>query len=300
MVRHLNHLRDAFWNSFENGVFMTSKGAAYSMILTVFPAFIVLAWILAQTHTTHTFLAEIEFALGKVLPPGTRGAALAYFEGQKRPLREIYSATSVMILAASGVTISWMNGFRRAYGIGVNSWGFWHERAVALFLVLLGFAPMLFAMVLVAFGNLIENWMVLNREWVPRFYILVLFSFTRWLIAFITSVTVIMLIYHWGLPRIQPWHRVVPGAILATFIWFPLTIGFGWYVTNLANYNQIYGSLGAAIALLVWLYLVSIAILIGAEYNALICPREPMRDGKDERRRVDRRQGPRRDAEQTS
>src|SRR6185312_13235742 len=81
------------------------------------------------------------------------------------------------------------------------------------------------------------------------------------------------LIYHWGMPRVQSWMRVLPGAIMATLLWFPVTLIFGWYVTNYANYNRIYGSLGAGIALLVWLYIISIIILIGAEYNAMTCPR---------------------------
>jgi membrane protein len=96
------------------------------------------------------------------------------------------------------------------------------------------------------------------------------------------------------MPRVQAWHRVLPGAIMATLLWFPVTIGFGWYVTNYANYNRIYGSLGAGIALLVWLYIISIIILVGAEYNAMACPRcvdaseeEPITIG--ERRKAHRR-----------
>jgi membrane protein len=103
-----------------------------------------------------------------------------------------------------------------------------------------------------------------------------------------------MLIYHWGLPRVQPWHRVLPGAVMATVLWFPVTIVFGWYVTNYANYNLIYGSLGAGIALLVWLYIISIIILIGAEFNALACPRQMLEQMPEEREAGDRRQGQRR------
>jgi len=48
---------------------------------------------------------------------------------------------------------------------------------------------------------------------------------------------------------------------------------FAWYVENVATYNLIYGSLGLAIALLVWLYLLSMVILVGAEFNAIVYPR---------------------------
>ena len=104
-------------------------------------------------------------------------------------------------------------------------------------------------------------------------FVLLTWKMGRWLISATTSITVISLIYHWGMPRVQPWHRVLPGAMMATILWFPVTLAFGWYVTNYANYTLIHGSLGAGIALLVWLYIISIIILVGAEYNAMACPR---------------------------
>ena len=95
----------------------------------------------------------------------------------------------------------------------------------------------------------------------------------RWLIALVTTIAVLAMIYHYGLPRTQPWHRVVPGSVLATGLWFASTTIFGWYLRHYADYTVIYGSIGTAIALLIWLYLVSLVILIGAEFNAQRYPR---------------------------
>lgn len=295
MLRNVNLLRRAFWHAFRHGAFMNSKGAAYSSILTVFPFLIVVSWILAETNTMDRFFREISYALGLVLPPGTRTTALGVFQGTQRPMKEIVTACIIMIFAASGIMISWMDGFRRAHGISVNPWGFWRERAVALLLVFLGFAPMVIAMLLVAFGNVIETWVLLHTQFVPKVWVLFLWSMSRWLVSGVASVTAIMLIYHWGLPRVQPWHRVLPGAIVATCLWFPASLVFGWYVTRYASYNIIYGPLGAGIALLVLLYLVSITILVGAEFNAVACPRTATAD-EDERRDKDRRRRPRRRA----
>ncbi len=64
------------------------------------------------------------------------------------------------------------------------------------------------------------------------------------------------------------WKRVWPGAFVATVLWSLATLGFGWYVRNIATYNIMYGSIGAAIALLVWLYLMSLIALFGCAYNA--------------------------------
>jgi membrane protein len=100
-----------------------------------------------------------------------------------------------------------------------------------------------------------------------------MWMFIRWMIAITTSVAVIALIYHNAVPRTQPWHSVLPGAILATVSWFFVTMLFGFYLQHYANYSVLYDSLGAAMALLVWMYLISLVILIGAEFNAILYPR---------------------------
>jgi membrane protein len=70
-----------------------------------------------------------------------------------------------------------------------------------------------------------------------------------------------------GTPIRQPWRQVIPGAVAATVMWFLTTLAFGWYVTRFANYSQVYGSLGAGIALLFWLYIISLSVFFGAEFN---------------------------------
>ncbi len=70
-----------------------------------------------------------------------------------------------------------------------------------------------------------------------------------------------------SLPAVS-WRQSLPGAVLATALWFVTTLVFGFYVTRFANYSRVYGSLGAGIALLIWLYLIALCVLIGSEFNA--------------------------------
>jgi membrane protein len=100
----------------------------------------------------------------------------------------------------------------------------------------------------------------------PTFYALALA--VRWIVSLAGVVGLTALIYHLGTPLRQQWHSTLPGAIAATVMWFITTLGFGWYVTRFANYSQVYGSLGAGVALLFWLYIVSLSVLVGAEFNA--------------------------------
>lgn len=273
MLRFLYHLRLAFWKAFEHDAFAVAKAAAFSAILTLFPAVLVLASILSTSHTTESFFREIYRSLGRILPEGTSSAVLQYFAGNKPVKVKLLVTTSIFTLwTATGVMISWMEGFRKAYQMP-KVWGLVKERLIALLLVLLAGLPMAFASFLIAFGNLIERWLTYHAGHGFDPYILGLWTAVRWMIAGLTSIAVIALVYHHGVPRTQPWHRVLPGSALATVLWFLSTVLFGFYLRRYANYDVIYGSVGAAIVLLIWLYLVSMVVLIGAEFNSLRYPR---------------------------
>ena len=76
-------------------------------------------------------------------------------------------------------------------------------------------------------------------------------------------------LYRYGPSRTKPrWVWLTPGSILAALLWMVLTLGFGIYVANFGNYNATYGSLGAVVVLLTWLYLSSYILLFGAELNS--------------------------------
>jgi membrane protein len=272
LLRFLRLLRLAFWRAFQHDAFAIAKASAYSSILTFFPLLLVLGSVLATSRKTEAYQREISYALGRILPAGS-GAALGYLRGTgERPVGLLITASLITLWTASGVMISWMEGFRRCYELP-KIWGLVKERFIAFALVILAGIPLTFATVLVAFGNRIETRILFNlgHEFGP--FILVMWTVIRWFIAGLTSIAVISLIYHNAVPRTQPWHSVLPGASLATAMWFAATMLFGWYLQNYADYSVIYGSLGAGIALLVWMYMISLIILVGAEFNAMLFPR---------------------------
>lgn len=265
-------LRRAAWNAFLHNAFTTAKAAAYSGILSLFPAVLVGTTLLALSPETET-LNDIRSAFYDVLPPDTMGLVQNYFQmSHARSVRLIWSATAVAIFAATGFMLSIMEGFRRAYRLPRGTWNFWRERIVAFSLIPITLVPLFFATLLIVFGHQIERWMIENADHAFRLYVLFLWRMVRWMIAMFTSVAVLSVIYHFGTPKTQDWRRVVPGALLATATWFLITLTYGLYVTRFADYSVVYGSLGAAIATLVWLYMVSMSILIGAEFNAQIFP----------------------------
>jgi membrane protein len=268
--------RLSVWRAFEHDAFAIAKASAYSSILTFFPALLVVGSVLATVRRGDVYLREISYALGRIIPAGS-ATALSYLRiTAHRPVGLLISTSLLTIWTASGVVISWMDGFRRAYQLP-KTWGLVQERLISISLVLMAGIPLTFATILVAFGSRIETRILflIGHEFGPVVFLL--WGLMRWAIAILTSIAVIQLIYHNAVPRTQPWHSVLPGAVLATAMWLGATALFGWYLQRYADYSIIYGSLGAAIALLVWMYLISLVVLIGAEFNAMLFPRALMR-----------------------
>jgi membrane protein len=272
MLRFLRLLRLALWRAFQHDAFSIAKASAYSSILTFFPALLVLGSLLATSRKGAPYLREISYALSRILPAGSNTAMNFLRGASQRPVGLLVTASLLTLWTASGVMISWMEGFRRCYELP-KIWGLVKERLISFALVVLAGLPMTFSTLLIAFGSKIETRILFYtaHEFSP--YILLMWTSIRWIIATLTSIAVIALIYHNAVPRTQPWHSVIPGATLATGMWFSSTLLFGFYLQHYADYSIIYGSLGAAIALLVWMYMVSLVILVGAEFNAMLFPR---------------------------
>ena len=269
----LQDLRRALWKAFGHNAFTIAKAAAYSELLSLFPALLVAATFLSAAPTSDAVRNDVRALLADLLPPDTMDLAQMYFTPHSaRSHRLIVTACVVAVAAAMGVMLSLMEGFRRAYRLPRGQFGFWKERLVALLLIPSTLLPMMGATAFVVFGHQIEQWMIANADHELRSWVLLGWRAARWLIATVTSVVVLQVIFHFSTAVRPPWYRTIPGALLATTTWFGSTMAYGWYVTRFTDYSRVYGSLGAGIATMVWLYFVSVATLVGAEFNAQVYP----------------------------
>jgi membrane protein len=272
----INHLRRAVWHAAVHDAVLVAKAASYSAIVSVFPAMLVLAAMVARMPGADHLRHWIELALSQVLPDGTTHLLGTYFEAnRKTTVAAVITASVVSFFAASGVVVSLMEGFRRAHKVPRFAWKFWRQRMLAFALVPLTLVPLALAAALIIFGRIIAHQLAAHSDHQVTTAVLFLWLVARWSIALLTSVAMLTVLYHLSVPDSPGWKRTLPGAGVATALWFPSTLLFGWYVTRYANYAAVYGSLGAGIALLVWLYIVCVAVLIGAEFNAELFPRIP-------------------------
>ncbi|MET7834459.1 YihY/virulence factor BrkB family protein [Micromonospora sediminicola] len=108
-------------------------------------------------------------------------------------------------------------------------------------------------------------------------------SVTKWPLLALVAMTLLSLLF-WIAPNVrQPRFRwLTPGGALALLVWVASSFGFGLYVANFGSYDVTYGSLGAVIAFLVWLYLSNCALMLGVQVNAELQRGRAMQAGVDE------------------
>ncbi len=273
LIRFWSLLRRAAIACYDDGCLEVAKAAAYSCLLAFFPVLTTIAALLvrANADAVSRVVARLLF---DVIPPGTENLVRDVFRVEGRqPVSLLVVAILIAAWAGSGVMMSLMEGFRAIYRIpGGRSMV--RERAMAMLLVFAAAIPVLGASTLIVAGNraraaLIEYLGLVEHGSDLRGWLQLAGQAVTFFIATGTIVLVTSLVYVFGPNRKQRLPQVLPGAVVATTLWLISTLAFGWYVTSIGNYNVLYGSVGAGLALLVWSYLLAVIMLFGCEFNAV-------------------------------
>jgi membrane protein len=285
-------LRRTFLSAVDHDAFTVAQAAAYSAMVALFPAMVVIAALVALLPPWLPLKVQMADFFMRVLPADVSPLLDWYFvttHHASQTAGALLSSGVVSLLGAGNVMATLMEGFRRAHDLPLPRGSFWGRRGRALILVPLSLLPMTAASALVVFGHVLTHSLAATIPGFAKPGFFVASVVVRWALALGTSVGIIAVIYHLGTdmsrhvreemePMVREpwvvlrpewtWRASLPGAALATALWFASTLSFGFYVTRFANYGRVYGSLGAAIALMVWLYIIALTILIGAEFNA--------------------------------
>lgn len=257
----------------EDGCFGVAKGAAYSALLSFIPVLTALAAILVQLNAERVSQLISQF-LFIAVPPGSEDMVQYSFTARgERPAHLLVLATILSLWAASGVMTTLMEGFQAVYRLPSGR-PFVQQRSVSVLLVLIAAAPVLASSVLLVLGGRAEQWILSALGVIPageqlKGWVQFVSVIVRYLISLGAISVAAADMYYYGPNRRQQWKYVWPGSILATIGWLFSTVLFAWYVRNIANYNVMYGSVGAVIAMLVWMYVLAVVALIGCEFNAV-------------------------------
>ena len=241
---------------------------AYYFLFALFPFFLVLVTLLGYLPLPNLMDRLMEM-LGEMLP----GDALRLVQDNVRDLvtNERGGLLSFGILAAlwtsSSAVTAIMDGLNRAYDVEEGR-PFWKVR---LFAILLTVGLSLFviaSLVLLTFGPQIGGWIadqvglggVFQTTW----------NLLRWPVIVGLLILAMALVYYVAPDVEQQWQWITPGSVVAVIGWLVASLGFSFYVNNFGSYNATYGSIGAVIVLLTWMYVSGFLVLVGGEINAEI------------------------------
>lgn len=263
-------LRRALLGAYTHGALGYAKGAAYSALLSFFPLLTALTTILVIANAGRV-ARRIVVAIFRIAPQGVEDLIAQFLsERGQRPVALPIIAFILALWAASGVMMSLMEGFQAAYETPSRR-NVFHQRGIALWLVLASMVPMVATTSVLIFGDQIQRtiltWLgVLEVGETLRGGFLFLSNSIRYGVSFLAIWSVTAMLYYFG-PDAGRKRHIWSGALLGGVLWLVITMSFGWYVRNIAQYNVLYGSIGAVIALCVWMWLLAIVTMIGNEYN---------------------------------
>jgi membrane protein len=241
---------------------------AYYFLFSLFPFFLFLTALLGYIPVPD-LMDKIMALLVDVMP----GEALHLAEDNVRELATSqkggllsFSAFIALWVASSAITAI-SDSLNRAYGVKEGR-PFWKVRGIAILLTA-GLAVLLLAsMLLLIFGPQLGGFIAAKIGLGDAFAIA--WSVLRWPVILFLLTLAVALVYYFAPDVEQEWRWITPGSIFAIIGWILVSLAFGYYVDNFGSYNKTYGTIGAVIVLLTWMYLSGFLLLVGGEMNAEI------------------------------
>lgn len=260
------------WNEIqEDEVFGRAAELSYYFLLALIPFLIFLTSIIgivvgSGTGTRH----ELFNYLGRVMPPSA-------FQLIDSTMLEISSASSgsklsfgilAALWAASNGLSAITTSLNTAYDLKeTRPW--WKQRLTAIGLTVVLSVLIISALLLVVAGGKIAEWLASAYGFGPVFPLI--WKIVQWPVVLACIILAFALIYYFAPDfRKQSWKWLTPGAAIGVALWLLVSIGFRVYLNFFNSYSATYGSLGAVIILMLWLYFTGAAVLVGGEINSEI------------------------------
>lgn len=263
---YLLRLANAVWNAMdERNLGLIAAGVAFYTMFAIFPgmaATIAIWGFFADPAVMIDYLDQIH----GVIPDAAYGVIEAQLATLLATTTSTLGWTTALSLAVALYSVH--NGVA-ALVTGLNAIHARRHRpglmriAGSILLTLVLIALMLLALSVVVITPILLNFLTLGPA---EGFIL---RYLPWVVMFLVLMIVLGLFYRWGPNMEDERHSwLTPGAVLAALLWAVASMAFSAYLTNFGSYNRIYGSIGAVIALLMWLYISAYIVLLGAVLNA--------------------------------
>lgn len=261
-------LRRLFKEVMDDRVMLVAAGTTFYLILALFPALTAFVSIYGLVADPATISDHIAF-LGRVMPQ----SGMDLISGQLKALAHTSSNALSFGFAFGLIVALWSanSGIKTLF----DAMNIAYEEDEKRGFIWLNLLSLIFTLGAILVGALLITAVGVVPAVIAFLHLGgaadTLISILRWPLLLICIAIAIAILYRYGPSRERSkWRWQAPGAITATIVWIIASIGFSWYLQNFANYNATYGSLGAVIGFLVWMWISLIILLVGAELNSEI------------------------------
>ncbi|MEE4187956.1 MAG: YihY/virulence factor BrkB family protein [Roseobacter sp.] len=267
MGSYFGALIAAFGKTGPNNLGLIAAGVAFYAMLSLFPALAALIALLSLVADPAVVVEQLE-EMRELMPAD---------------VYDILNTQIVGLVSTSSDTLGWTGAVSVAValwsaraGVGAMIHGLnvvhatdsratWRHYMRALLLTIGLVAVGMIALLTVVIAPVVLSFFALG------FSTVVVIDVLRWATAIAVTFIGIGMLYRFG-PNRRPENTslITAGSVMAVVSWAAVSIGFSYYVSYFGNYNEVYGSIGAVIAMLVWLWISSFLVLFGASWNAEI------------------------------
>lgn len=254
---------------FQFDIDVRAAAVAYNFTLAVFPTIIFLFSLLPYMPVEHLDLKMIGFLKG-TMPKNLQGdltELISEIVNKKRGGVLSFGFLFALFASTSGI-MALIRSFNLTYKTNENR-GFFKERFIAVGLNFLLTFVLLIAFTVFILGNFVVK-MLAKKDLIQYDFTFYLTKSLTYLIIFSVFFFTISIIYYYAPAIHKRWKFFNAGSITASIMTILVTNLFSYYLVNFASYHKVYGSIGSLIALMVWLYFVSLILIVGFEINASI------------------------------
>ena len=250
----------------DDDVLAMSSQLAYSLLLAFFPFLIFLLTVVGFSPIrSEDVLASLKGVLPKEAYTLIRKTVVEVVDTKNAHLLSL-SLVFTVWSASNGLTAV-IKGLNKAYDEAEKR-SFIKVQIVAILNTIALVIMILAAFIFVVFGNVIGKFVASNLAQLNGFW--KMWNALRYFGTILNMILIFSVIYHFIPSRRLKWKEVLPGSIFTTIGWVVISLGFAFYIDNFGNYSLVYGSLGAVVTLMTWLFITSVIILLGGELNATI------------------------------
>ncbi|MBQ6820662.1 MAG: YihY/virulence factor BrkB family protein [Clostridium sp.] len=247
-------------------IFALGAQLAYYLMLSFFPFLIFLMSVIGFSKLDSASILE---GLKTILPNNVYNlvdyTVVELVENQYAGL--LGASIAVTIWSASSGFRAVIKGLNKAYNIK-DTRSFVKRSFIAVIFTLALVLIIMLALAMLVFGEIIGDYIL--KVFPFEAFISNLWDISRFLIIILVMIFIFAAMYRYAPAKKIVWKEVFPGAIISTLGWIIASLGFSYYINNIANYSRLYGSVGAVFILMTWLYITSIILILGAEFNSVL------------------------------